>query len=176
MGTFEELCALFDGRGGERYGEAVSKRDHALLTAAAARAAGHAPSLVLAGLLHDVGHLLGEVDDWAGVHDHAELGGDWVEARFGPGVSGPVRLHVEAKRYLCGVEPGYAEGLSPASQHTLTHQGGPMDGDEQRVFESREGWQEAVLLRRLEDGLGKSSGVSVDSLEDYRSLVEELGS
>ena len=174
MGAFEELSALLAARGGECYGEAVSKRDHALLTASAARVAGHDPSLVLAGLLHDVGHLLGEADDWAGVHDHADVGADWVESRFGSTVASPVRLHVEAKRYLCGVEAGYAGALSRASQHTLEHQGGPMGKDEQRTFESREGWREAVALRRLEDGLGKNGQAPVGCLEDYRSLIEEL--
>ena len=174
MGTYEELRDLFDARGDEHYGEAVSKRGHCLLTAAAAAEAGCAPALVAAGLLHDVGHLLGEADDWAGVHDHAELGGAWVEARLGLAVAGPVRLHVEAKRYLCAVESGYAEGLSRASVHTLAHQGGPMGEDERRAFEAQSGWREALLLRRLEDGLGKRAAAEVPALEDYRALLQQL--
>lgn len=173
MDAFDEVLALFDARGAESYGEAVTKRDHSLLTAAAARQAGHGPARVAAALLHDVGHLLGEPDDWSGVFDHAAVGGAWVEARFGAEVAAPVRLHVEAKRYLCAAEPGYAEALSRASVHTLAHQGGPMDEAERAAFEGTPGWREAVELRRLEDALGKTAS-AVPPLEAYRELLEAL--
>jgi len=173
MDVFDEVVAVFEARGDERYGEAVTKRDHSLLTAAAAKQAGHSPARVAAALLHDVGHLLEEPDDWSGVFDHAAVGGAWVEARFGEEVAGPVRLHVAAKRYLCAVEPGYAEGLSRASLHTLAHQGGPMDGAERAAFVGTPGWREAVELRRLEDATGKSLA-AVSTLESYRGLLETL--
>ena len=173
MDAFDEVVALFDARGAESYGEAVTKRDHSLLTAAAARQAGHGPERVAAALLHDVGHLLGEPDDWSGVFDHAAVGGAWVEERFGAQVAGPVRLHVEAKRYLCAVEPGYAAGLSHASAHTLAHQGGPMDAAQRAAFEATPGWSEAVELRRLEDALGKRASAA-PGLEAYRELLGAL--
>jgi gamma-butyrobetaine dioxygenase len=66
---------------------------------------------------------------------HGEAGAAWLAQWFGPGVTEPVRLHVAAKRYLCAVGPGYLAALSPASQHTLRVQGGPMSRAETTAFE-----------------------------------------
>lgn len=171
MGAFEDLCVLLEVGGGAHYGESVSVADHLLLAAEAARRAGLRPQLVASALLHDVGHLLEDADDWAGVHDHARTGGDWVESRFGAAVAQPVRLHVEAKRYLCGTDPTYQERLSDASRHTLTRQGGALDPDGQRAFRLQDGWDDAVVLRRLEDSLGKRADAEVPPLESFRELL-----
>lgn len=53
----EEIFRLFHQRGDEYYGEAITQREHALQTAALARQAGDPPQLVVACLLHDIGHL-----------------------------------------------------------------------------------------------------------------------
>ena len=37
----------------------------------------------------------------------AELAAQWLERRFGPEVVEPVRLHVDAKRFLCATEKDY---------------------------------------------------------------------
>ncbi len=42
----------------------------------------------------------------------------------------PIRLHADAKRYLCAVEPDYRGKLSDASIHTMALQGGIMDAEE----------------------------------------------
>ena len=110
-----ELAELMADRGRQRYGELVTIAEHCLLTAAAAEQSGEPDTLVAACLLHDVGHFLDEPDDAFGVHSHGDSGGDWGAARFGLVVSEPVRMHVEAKRYLCAIEPDYYGGLSAAS-------------------------------------------------------------
>lgn len=162
MSAVDELLDLFAAGGDEEYGEAVTIEDHMFLTAAAARHAGLSDELVVAGLLHDVGHLLRDPDDAFGVHDHGPPGARWVEPRFGPEVAAAVGLHVEAKRWLCSVEPGYLDELSSASRHTLRHQGGPMSIAERVDFEQRPGWADAVALRRLEDSLGKTPSPTID--------------
>lgn len=158
----DELLSLFAERGQEEYGESVTIEAHMFLTGQAAADAGLADHLVVAGLTHDVGHLVAGVDDEFGLHDHGPPGADWVRPRFGDRVAVPVGLHVEAKRWLCGAEPSYVDDLSPASQHTLRHQGGPMNHAERAVFEQIVGWIDAVTLRRLEDSLGKSTTRAVD--------------
>ncbi len=52
--------------------------------------------LAVAGLVHDIGHLLPGVGD----AEHAEAGAEAVREALGDRVAGPVGLHVEAKRYL----------------------------------------------------------------------------
>ena len=49
---------------------------------------------------------------------HEQAGADWLARHFVPGVVEPVRLHVEAKRYLCA-DPDYLAALSPASALSL---------------------------------------------------------
>ena len=80
MSAADELAALMDDRGRLNYGENVTTAEHSLLTAAAAEQQGHHDTLVAACLMHDVGHWLDEPDDGYGIHDHGDLGGDWVAA------------------------------------------------------------------------------------------------
>ncbi len=115
-----------------------------------------------------------EPDDAYGIHSHGDLGGDWVAERFSPAVSEPVRMHVEAKRYLCATEADYHDRLSGASQYTLTKQGGPMTADEAARFAGRHYAADAVRLRRYEDGDGKRAGVEMPELSHFRSLLEHL--
>src|SRR5690606_17566291 len=56
--SIDEVLALFETWGVQRYDEDVTQLDHALQTAALARDAGATDELVAAALLHDVGHLL----------------------------------------------------------------------------------------------------------------------
>ena len=55
-------------------------------------------------------------------------------AGSGPTSLSPVRMHVDAKRYLCAVEPAYQQQLSPPSLVSLALQGGPMTSDEVEAF------------------------------------------
>jgi predicted HD phosphohydrolase len=66
-------------------------------------------------------------------------------------VTEPVRLRVAAKRYLCAVDPGYVDALSPASVYTLGLQGGPMSDREIAAFESSPHHADAVAVRRWDD-------------------------
>ncbi len=174
MSAADELSAFMDDRGRLNYGENVTIAEHSLLTAAAAEQQGHRDTLVAACLMHDVGHWLDEPDDGYGIHDHGDLGGDWVAARFDAAVSEPVRLHIEAKRFLCARDPDYHDHLSSASKYTLTRQGGPMTADEAEAFEARPHAADAVLLRRLEDDHGKLTGVEIPPLSHFRPLLDRL--
>src|ERR1700752_3049233 len=95
-----DLFALLASKGSLRYpGEEVTQIEHALQTAELARRAGARAELVLASLLHDVGHLV--VDTALDADDlHEVRGATLLAGLFGPSVAEPVRLHVAAKRYL----------------------------------------------------------------------------
>ena len=56
--TVDDVLALYERWGAERYDEEVTQLDHALQTAALAEVAGAADTVVAAALLHDAGHLL----------------------------------------------------------------------------------------------------------------------
>ena len=172
----DEIEELFAQFGNSSYGENVTLLQHSLQTAAAAAKFGADDALVAACLLHDIGHMVQEADDEYGVHDHGAASRDYLAARFGPDVSQPAALHVDAKRYLCAIEPNYYEILSPASRHTLEKQGGSMSPEQQATFEAEPHHLNATQLRRWEDGPGKAGDQQVPPLSHYRSLLERLSS
>jgi gamma-butyrobetaine dioxygenase len=167
---FDEVAALFDSHGRETYGEGVSIAEHCLQTAALARAESADPALVVAALLHDIGHLIELRDDAFGYHKHDQSGGIWLAARLPAAVSEPVRLHVAAKRYLCAIEPGYFDLLSMPSQYSLSKQGGPMTAEEAADFARQPFIDRAVRLRRWDDH-GKIAGIEVPPLDSYRRAI-----
>lgn len=173
----EEIIELLVRRGDAEYGEDVTIRDHMLQTALRAEAAGAAPALVLAALLHDVGHLIEDVPadlaSWTRDAHHEEVGARWLARYFSAEVIEPVRLHVPAKRYLCAIDERYGAQLSEASVHTLKLQGGPMSGVEARRFEQLPFHEAAVRLRRWDDE-GKVPHGTTRELESYRGLIESL--
>ncbi len=98
-----EINELFSRRGREMYaGEPVTQTEHALQAALQAEESGADAALITAALLHDVGHLLHDLDEDCadeGIDDkHEALGAQWLSQHFGFEVVEPVRLHVAAKR------------------------------------------------------------------------------
>ena len=175
--TEQVVVAIYDcfaRRGHQSYGEDVTEQEHALQCAYFATQAGESQSLVVACLLHDIGHLLHELgEDIAekGIDaQHEEYGARWLAAYFPPEIVEPVRLHVTAKRYLCARAPGYTEALSEASQRSLTLQGGPMTESEAQAFEANPHADSAVRLRRYDDQ-GKVTDLVIPPLESYRALL-----
>jgi [1-hydroxy-2-(trimethylamino)ethyl]phosphonate dioxygenase len=174
--VFQEIDRLFAERGDESYfGEQVSMTQHALQAAYFAHEQGAPQNVVLAALLHDIGHLLEpiapELADWTVDVEHERTGERWVASRFGTAIALPVGMHVTAKRYLCATDTGYFGQLSAASVRTLELQGGPMSAAEASEFARRPGVAEAIQVRRCDDR-GKVHALAVPPLEAYRSLIE----
>ena len=176
--SIDEVLALFERFGGRHYDEDLSQGAHAEQTAALAGAAGANDEVVVAALLHDVGHLL-EMADRDGRRDrsvdqrHESVGAAWLASLYGPAVTAPIALHVRAKRYLCAVDPSYHDGLSTGSVASLERQGGPLIPDEVAAFEANPGWEGAVELRRWDDQ-AKVLDLAVAPIESYRSLLERI--
>jgi len=176
MSLAAEVLAIYGERGAEAYfGESVSVTEHALQAAHCAQLDGAPAVLIIASLLHDIGHLIDpapeQIAEWTSDARHEVCGASWLAVRFGPSVSEPVRLHVAAKRYLCASEPGYLELLSAASIRTLQLQGGAMTRAETAKFEAEPYHREAVQLRRWDDR-AKVAGLSTPDLHHYVALIE----
>jgi gamma-butyrobetaine dioxygenase len=172
------IAELFACEGAADYlGEAVTQASHMLQAAELAEEAGAPRALVAAALLHDVGHFTGTVsgrDLMRGTDNrHSERGANWLAQWFSPHVTEPVRLHVDAKRYLCAVEPGYLGRLSPASVYTLGVQGGPMQADELAEFLASPFAADACQVRRWDDE-AKDPAALPPSFGHFAPILEEL--
>lgn len=146
----EHLLGMIEALAAHSYGENLSMLSHVLQTAEQAQDRSADDELVVAALLHDIGHLLGE----AGTHgrpDHAELGAAWLRPWLPATITEPIRLHVAAKRHLVGADPGYADRLSSASRITLAQQGGPFGPAESERFLAEPHAARAMLLRECDD-------------------------
>ncbi|MCU1351177.1 MAG: putative phosphohydrolase [Acidimicrobiales bacterium] len=175
----DEVLALYAQWGVDPYDEELSQLDHALQTAALAATAHADDALVAAALLHDVGHLLElDIRGPGRPRPDADLGHEGTGARhlaalFPPAVTGPIALHVRAKRYRCAVDPAYLAQLSDGSRRSLALQGGPMAATEIAVFEAHPGFTGAVALRGWDDE-GKVDGLAVPPVEHYRPLLDRI--
>jgi phosphonate degradation associated HDIG domain protein len=178
MSVVDEVLAIYAARGSAAYfGEQVSMTEHGLQAAHFAQVQGASDALIVAALLHDVGHLLEKVpdaiEDWVRDAHHEEVGAHWLAQRFPAAVSEPVRLHVPAKRYLCATDPAYFSQLSAASIHTLQLQGGPLGAADVARFEREPWYREAVRVRRWDDQ-GKVAGLRTPTLADFAPLIQAI--
>jgi 2-amino-1-hydroxyethylphosphonate dioxygenase (glycine-forming) len=171
--VYGEIRELFEKGGSEAYfGEEVTQLQHALQSAHRATEAGADNEMVVAALLHDVGHLLGgDVHAEIGVIDHDRTCIDWLKARgFSPRLIALVSGHVRAKRYLVATRPDYRGKLSEASKKTLELQGGPMSPAEVRDFEEDPHFREMLRLRAW-DEQAKDPVAVVPGLEAYEEQI-----
>jgi 2-amino-1-hydroxyethylphosphonate dioxygenase (glycine-forming) len=175
MRVAEEISELFErGGAGAYFGEKVTQLQHALQTAHCATGARADDELVVAALLHDIGHLLGgNIHAGIGVIDHDRSCIDWLRARgFSDRLIALVSGHVSAKRYLVATRPEYFDRLSEASKRTLALQGGPMSPAEARAFEASPYFRDMLRLRSW-DELAKDPDAAGPGLENYLGLVTE---
>ena len=155
-------------------GEPVSQLEHGLQSAGLALKAGAKEHLVLASLLHDVGH-------WCqpdapqmtglGTKHHDKLGEDYLLGMgFQSKVAALVGAHVKAKRYLTATTVNYLSRLSEASLKTLEYQGGGMTDQEIAVFEASPEFEDSLRLR-VWDESAKEPHAERPDLEYYRAIL-----
>lgn len=170
----DEIIRLYEERGAAMYGsEAVSQLEHALQCAALAMKEKASSELVAAALLHDLGHLVTDlphrierdVDD---VHQYLAV--PFLRGTFPDAVIEPIRLHVDAKCYLCRAESGNWSGLSPASRHSLELQGGAFSDIAAERFLAKPFAWDAVHLRRWDDQ-AKVPGLRTPTIKDLEPVL-----
>ena len=175
MSSIQAILKTLSIHGHAQYGrEAVTQKQHALQCATLAELARSSPSLVVACLLHDFGHLvhtLGEDAAERGINDcHEERALPYLREVFSTAVTEPIRLHVKAKRYLCAVDEEYWDSLSPTSKLSLELQGGIFSEAEALKFIARPYAKDAVQLR-IWDDLAKNPDYCTPRLEAFLPVL-----
>ena len=179
------LTGIFERRGAEEYlGEPVTIGQHMLPAAHFASRDGHGEDVVVAALLHDIGHFTGDFigkplasgtvfleDETDRKHENA--GAAVLEPFFPTLVVDCCRYHVAAKRYLCAREPGYFDMLSEASVHSLRLQGGPMGDAEADAFAAHPHFDAIIAVRRYDEA-GKGIVMEVPPFASYLSMLERM--
>lgn len=175
---FDDIQRIFDAKGARGYdGEPVTQLEHALQTAALAEVEHASASLVTASLLHDLGHMLndqGETPTLRGVDDvHQFAALPFLKGLFDDDVLLPIRLHVDAKRYLCAARPGYYASLSEDSKRSLALQGGVYGGEDADRFIRQPFAADAVRLR-IWDDRAKRAGAATPPLAHFLDIARNV--
>ncbi len=175
MLSIDDIELLFARHGANQYtGEPVTQLAHALQTAHFAEQSGAGDALVTACLLHDLGHLLNDqghgADDTPslrGIDDtHQYFALPFLRGLFPDSVLDPIRLHVDAKRYLCHANAGYHAKLSEDSKRSLALQGGVFSAAQATAFLDQSGAHHAVMLRQWDD-LAKQATLTTPPLAHF---------
>ncbi len=168
----EELYQLHGSRA--YFGEPVTQLEHALQSGWLALQDAASDALVTAALLHDIGHLvtgLAGSPSLAGIDDRHQFRALPLLADFPATVLEPIRLHVEAKRYLC--RGPYIETLSPDSRRSLVLQGGPLDDDAAHAF-ALDPFSAQAIAVRLWDDRAKVQGIATPDLNHFLAIAERV--
>jgi phosphonate degradation associated HDIG domain protein len=171
MLSLSDIELLFARHGAEQYsGEPVTQLEHALQTAHLAEQSEASDELVTACLLHDLGHLLnpqGETPTLRGIDDtHQYFALPFLRGLFPEAVLDAIKLHVDAKRYLCQANDGYYARLSEDSRRSLALQGGVFDAAQASAFIAQAAARDAVMLRQWDD-LAKQADLTTPSLAHF---------
>jgi phosphonate degradation associated HDIG domain protein len=172
------LGDIFERCGDEEYlGEPVTMAQHMLQGATIAERQGLAEDIIVATLLHDIGHFTSEFGTFS-MEDtedryHEEAGARVLAAFFPTVVTDCVRYHVAAKRYLCATRPDYFKRLSVASVHSLNLQGGPMSAEEVAEFAQNPNLEKIIQVRYLDEA-GKSPDMVTPDYWHFAPMVQRV--
>ena len=125
--------------------------------------------LQVAGLLHDVGHVLRPGADDV----HGAVGAEAVRPVLGDRVADLIDGHVPAKRYLVTVDAAYRAELSEGSLRTLAVQGEAMSDAEMVAFAGAPHFDAVVRLRRADEA-AKDPTALVPPLEHWLPTLSLL--
>ena len=172
----EQILDAFASCGHLDYGEHINMQEHMLQTACFAEQNGEDDRVVVAALLHDYGHLVCNMPNnlfsKGGNNFHEEIGAEALKQWFDKDIVAAVRLHVDAKRYLCATNPDYVKKLSDASTTTLAIQGGPMSEREAAEFRKKNGHEMAIRVRVYDD-MGKLPEMKRPGLDYYVPKIRD---
>ena len=175
--TITSIFQLFNEKGSQDYiGENITIYQHMVRCAYIAFSKGYNDEIIIASLLHDIGHLLDSDESKSmngfGNENHELIGAQYLKSKgFSKLVVDIVAYHVAAKRYLCTVDKYYYDVLSDASKETLKLQGGKMSLIEVQIFENLLNYKAILLVRRIDD-LAKDHSSQSHPIEFYGKILE----
>ncbi len=149
--------------------------EHMLQGATIAEQNGQSEEIIVAALLHDIGHFTSEfgtftMNDTEDRH-HEDAGAEVLERFFPKVITDCCRYHVAAKRYLCATRPEYFKRLSEASIHSLNLQGGAMSPDEVAAFEENPNLETIIAVRYLDEA-GKRPDMETPDYWYFAPMVQ----
>jgi putative nucleotidyltransferase with HDIG domain len=167
--------------GGSRYtiSEPLTILEHSIQTANWLKIATNDTNLIVAGLLHDYGHVCQgtPIDPSTKINDHHEKVGAaaLLKLGFSEEVVTPINLHVLAKRYLCTVDAEYYKSLSHGSKLSFHLQGQKLNEHEMAQFKKNKYFHQAILLRHADDA-GKSTipGNASTGILQFTELLQSV--
>ena len=186
----DKIFSLFKKHGNSDYiGENVTQLSHAIQAAMLAEERKFGNDMIVACLLHDIGHLVGienkeeEMKDdtplWGGerslikslgIKNHEVVGANFLkECGFNDVVCNLVKNHVDAKRFLVTVSKNYRDNLSEASKKTLQYQK-LMSDEEVDKFVNNKLFTLSISLRKIDDQ-AKKQDIKLNDLEYYRLFL-----
>ncbi len=180
----KRIKVLYEFHGSSDYiGESISISEHSLQAAYfASRENADDNEIIIASLLHDIGHVLGmeagmdlEMDG-CGIKDHEKVGADFLrKLSFPERICKLVQSHVQAKRYLCAKDPEYYSQLSQASKTTLSFQGGVMSTVEMKLFEEDPDFQFILNMRKYDESAKVVDFMhTIPSFEHYLPIIDAI--
>jgi putative nucleotidyltransferase with HDIG domain len=175
-----EIINLLQSYGGSEYiGEPVTKLEHMIQSAELAIEQELSDEMVIAALLHDIGHICVEKViendmNGMGVIDHELIGANYLKEKgFSERIIQSVANHVPAKRYLCYKIPSYYQDLSDASKETLNFQGGIMNDQEAIIFEKSPYFSDIIAIRQIDDKAKIANKQLPESLIQFEEMIIE---
>ena len=173
MHILDKIISNFKNNKSLYIGEKLTMSDHMIQSAMLAEKSKCNDDLICSCLLHDYGHFIVKDPDLLVSKSldgkHEDLGYEFLKKYFVPDVIEPIKLHVDAKRYLCR-NKFYYEHLSKASKVSLDLQGGFMTDDEAKKFPLLKYFKEAVKVREYDDD-GKIPDIKMKKIDDYQELI-----
>jgi predicted HD phosphohydrolase len=124
------------------------------------------PELQVAGLVHDLGHVLDPADQV----DHARNAAYFVGIVLGARVAEMVAEHVVAGRYLVTVD-AVRVGISGGGAVSLWRQ--TLDPDEVDRFRANRWWRDTLVMRRADD-LSRGDTGRVRPLVEWLPTLEHV--
>lgn len=169
------IIDLYKSSGDTNYfGEKVTKTEHMIQCALSAENDNDPDYIVLACLLHDIGHFLAKDDmKGLGVKDHGLLGSYYLnDLGMDKRICYLVKKHVDAKRYLVTIDQNNYDNLSEASKKTLEYQGGKMTQDELIDMEIDDEFLNILKVRKHDDK-GKNENQEIPDIETFIPLIRK---
>jgi len=173
MNIVNQIISSYTNNKSLYIGEKVTITEHMIQTAMLAEKNNCSSDLICASLLHDYGHfILENPDDLVNKKKdgkHEDLGYEFLKKYFVKDVVEPIKYHVKAKKYLARNKK-YYQILSEASKVSLKLQGGIMNDNEAKEFESNEFFESSIKLRKFDES-AKKAGLKIKSINEYKNLL-----